>query len=110
MHLLPLSEIIATVIGVAYPGVQKVWDVYNRLISKFGDEYTVLIQPSMEEMCKVVEPKIAEAVVRVREEKVKVIPGYDGVYGQLVLFEEEEREKPSEKLEKIKQRSLADFI
>lgn len=110
MHLLPLSEIIAAVIGVAYPGVQKVWDVYNKLVSKFGDEYNVLIETSIEEMSKVVEPKIAEAVVRVREEKVKVIPGYDGVYGQLVLFEEEEREKPSEKLEKIKQRSLADFI
>jgi len=110
IHLLPLSEIIATVIGVAYPGVQKVWDVYNRLISKFSDEYTVLIQPSMEELSKVVEPKIAEAVVRVREEKVKILPGYDGVYGELVLFKEIERKKPSEKSEKMRQPSLTDFI
>jgi uncharacterized protein (TIGR00375 family) len=110
MHLMPLSEIIATVMGVTYPSVQKVWDVYNTLVAEFGDEYTVLIDASMEEMSKVVEPRIAEAIIRVREEKVKVLPGYDGVYGELVLFDKEEQEKTLEKSEKLKQRSLADFI
>jgi len=108
MHLLPLSEIIATVLGVAYPSVQKVWEIYNALVARFSDEYTVLIDASKEEMSKIVEPRIAEAVVRVREEKVKVIPGYDGVYGQLVIFEGSEEAKPRK--EPIKQRSLADFM
>jgi len=108
MHLLPLSEIIATVFNVTYPSVQKVWETYNLLVAKFGDEYTVLIDAPMEEMSKIVEPKIAEAVVRVREERVKVIPGYDGVYGQLVIFEEQEI--APKKIEKIKQQSLADFM
>jgi len=108
MHLLPLSEIVATVLGVTYPSVQKVWEIYSPLVARFGDEYTVLIDASIEEMSKIVEPKIAEAVVRVREEKVKVIPGYDGVYGQLVILEEQE--KPPKKVEKIKQQSLADFM
>jgi len=109
MHLLPLSEIIATVLSVAYPSVQKVWDVYNTLVARFGDEYSVLIGASLDEMSKIVEPRIAEAIIRVREEKIKVSPGYDGVYGQLVLFEEQQ-EKIPEKLEKIKQRSLSDFM
>jgi DNA helicase-2/ATP-dependent DNA helicase PcrA len=86
-----------------------VWDVYNTLVARFGDEYSVLIGASLDEMSKIVEPRIAEAIVRVREEKIKVSPGYDGVYGQLVLFEEQQ-EKTSEKLEKIKQRSLSDFM
>ncbi len=108
MHLLPLSEIIATVLGVSYPSVQKVWSIYNTLIAKFAKEYAVLIDASEEEMSKIVNPKIAEAIVRVREEKVEVIPGYDGVYGQLLIFEEQKETIP--KREKIKHQSLADFM
>ncbi len=109
MHLLPLSEIIATVLGVSYPSVQKVWDIYNTLIARFGNEYNVLINASREEISKVVNPEIAEAIVRVREEKVRVIPGYDGVYGQLLIFPEQ-REDAMPEREEIKQRSLADFM
>ena len=107
-HLLPLGEIISTVLGASYPSVQKVWDVYNLLIGKFGDEYTVFMDAPMEQMSEIVEPKIAEAIIRVREGKVHVTPGYDGVYGQLVLFEEPGKTQP--KNEPIKQRRLADFI
>ncbi len=109
MHLLPLSEIIATVLGVSYPSVQKVWDIYNTLIARFGNEYNVLINASREEMSKVVNPEIAEAIVRVREGKVRVIPGYDGVYGRLLIFPEQ-REKIMPEREEIKQKSLADFM
>ncbi len=108
MHLLPLSEIIATVLGVSYPSVQKVWEIYNTLTAKFSSEYNVLIDASEEEMSKVVNPQIAEAIVRVREGKVKVIPGYDGVYGQLVIFPEQRATMPQR--DRIKQKSLADFL
>ena len=106
MHLLPLSEIIATVLGATYPGTQRVWSVYNPLVARFGDEYTVLIDAPKQEMSKVVDPKIAEAIIRVREGKVRVTPGYDGIYGQLVIFEEGEEEP----LERVKQRSITNFM
>jgi len=110
MHLLPLSEIIATVLGTAYPSQPKVWEIYNTLIGRFGDEYTVLIDATKEEMQKIVDSKIAEAIIRVREEKVKVIPGYDGVYGQLVIFEEENKRNTGAVLEsRDKQRTIMDF-
>jgi uncharacterized protein (TIGR00375 family) len=108
MHLMPLSEIIATVLGVAHPSTGKVWSIYNTLIARFGNEYAVLIDASKEEMSKVVDPQIAEAITRVREEKVEVIPGYDGVYGQLIIFPEREKTMPEKR--KVKQRSLADFL
>jgi uncharacterized protein (TIGR00375 family) len=107
MHLLPLSEIIATVVGATSPGTRKVWSVYNTLIAKFGNEYAILIDASEEEMSKIIDPKIAQAIVRVREEKVRVVPGYDGVYGQLVIFPES---KEVTEYTRIKQRSLVDFI
>ncbi len=107
MRLLPLSEIITAVVGVSYPGTKKVWSIYNPLIQKFGDEYTVLIDASKEEMSKIVDPLIAEAIIRVREEKAHVIPGYDGVYGQLVIFDE--KQEATQQL-KPKQKSMSDFM
>jgi uncharacterized protein (TIGR00375 family) len=114
MHLMPLSEIISTVLGAASPSVKKVWDVYNLLVERFGNEYAVLIDASKEDMAKIVGPKIAEAVIRVREEKVKIVPGYDGVYGQLVLLEEERQEEKSKEKsptsQQRRQQSLFDFM
>lgn len=107
-HLLPLSEIIATVLGVNYPGTKRVWNVYNPLVARFGDEYTVLMDAPPEEISQIVDPRIAEAILRVREEKIRVIPGFDGVYGQPVLFKEAEKEKTSP--QRPKQRSIADFM
>lgn len=107
MHLLPLSEIIAVVLNVSSPSLENVWQIYNNLIARFGSEYAVLINASMEEIAKVSDLKIAEAIVRVREEKARVTPGYDGVYGQLVLFEEEKAEK---RIGKVPQRSLTEWV
>ena len=107
MRLLPLSEIIATVLGTSSPFTQKVWSIYNQLIERFGDEYAVLIDASKDELNKIVDEKIAEAIVRVREGRVKVTPGYDGVYGKLVIFEENFSEKPF--AGRVQQLNLTDF-
>jgi len=85
MRLMPLSEIIATVINAASPSTQAVWKIYNPLISKFGDEYTVLIDTPKKELASAVDERVADAIVKVREGAIMVVPGYDGVYGKLVL-------------------------
>lgn len=108
MRLLPLSEIIATVLGASSPFTQKVWSIYNQLIEGFGDEYAVLIDASKDALSKIVDEKIADAIVRVREGKVQVIPGYDGVYGKLVISEESHPKKPFP--ERVQQLNLADFL
>jgi len=107
MRLLPLSDIIATVLGVDSPSTQAVWKIYNSLIDKFGDEYTVLIDASKDALAEVAEAPIADAILRVREGSVSVIPGYDGVYGKLVLGVGASAEKPSSR--RVQQLNLADF-
>jgi uncharacterized protein (TIGR00375 family) len=107
MRLLPLSEIIATVLGVDSPSIQAVWKIYNSLIGKFGDEYTVLIDASKDLLTEVAEAPIADAILRVREGSVSVVPGYDGVYGKLVLGVGASAEKPSRR--RVQQLNLADF-
>jgi uncharacterized protein (TIGR00375 family) len=106
MHLLPLSEIIATVLGSDSPSAQRVWNIYNSLVARFGNEYAVLIDASHELLREVAGDEIADIVLRVREQKAKVIPGYDGVYGKLVLSEEESGDIVSRRVQQL---NLTDF-
>jgi uncharacterized protein (TIGR00375 family) len=109
-RLLPLHEILAAVVGTDSPAIQAVWKPYNLLLERFGDEYTVLLDASFEEMAKVVDAPFAEAVVRVREGTAKVTPGYDGVYGQLVLGIDALKAKPKPlSTPRVQQRSMSDF-
>ena len=85
MRLLPLSEVIAAVLGTDTPSTQAVWKNYNALIEKFGDEYAVLMDKPLDELAQVVDASMAQAILKVRNGTAKVTPGYDGVYGQLVL-------------------------
>ncbi|MEM1581582.1 MAG: endonuclease Q family protein [Candidatus Bathyarchaeia archaeon] len=124
LHLLPLSEVISAVIGANSPNSQKVWSIYNALISKFGNEYAVLMYAALDDIARVTNPLIAEAIIRVREGKVKVIPGYDGVYGQIIIFPEKgigikgeteteisgEAKEERKEIKGQKQRALSDFF
>jgi len=107
MRLLPLSEIVATVLGAGSPSTQAVWKNYNSLIARFGDEYTVLIDASKDALTEVVEADVADAVLRVRKGSVRVVPGYDGVYGKLDLGVGASTEAPHRG--RVQQLNLADF-
>ncbi|MGD0070640.1 MAG: endonuclease Q family protein [Candidatus Bathyarchaeia archaeon] len=109
LRLLPLSEIIAAVLGTGSPSTQAVWKNYNLLVEKFGNEYTVLIDTPMDALAKVVDAPIAQAIVKVRNGTVKVTPGYDGVYGQIVLGVDAPAVKPKPAHGTVKQLNIADF-
>jgi uncharacterized protein (TIGR00375 family) len=107
-RLLPLSEIIATVLGTDSPSTQKVWSIYNALVEKFSNEYNVLIEAPFEALRTVSNEKVAEMIVKVREGKVRVIPGYDGVYGRLDVSAIDSGAQPVP--ERVQQMNLTDFL
>jgi uncharacterized protein (TIGR00375 family) len=82
--VLPLHEIISMYkqIGVNSKGV---WEIYNKLISKFENEFNILLEVSREKLIEVVDGNLVELILKNRKGEIKVKPGYDGVYGEAIL-------------------------
>ena len=108
--VIPLEEIIAETLGVGGAS-KKVGAMYERMVNVTSprpsphegreaqgreglyNEFQILLDLSEEEISKISNPGIARAVIRVREGKVRLEGGYDGVFGKIEIFSEEEREK-----------------
>jgi len=87
--LLPLHELIALNLGVGMQ-TSKVWTVYNNLIKEFENEFNILLNVSKEELIqKSVDAKLIDLILKNRTGNIKVIPGYDGIYGKAVIGEEQ---------------------
>ncbi len=84
--LVPLPEIIADTlgVGVATKGVKK---IYDGLISNLGNEFSILTEASLLNIEKWSNAGIADAVDRVRKGNIHIVPGYDGIFGVVKVFE-----------------------
>ncbi len=96
-RLVPLREIIAEAFK-STTASQKVQKEYQNLVSRFGGELRILLDMSSEELVKSFPSKIAEGIQRVHAGKIDIEPGYDGVYGKVKVFAQEN--------EPVKQTSL----
>ena len=84
-RLLPLYVVISRSTGINRLYARSVIGLQDRLIERFGSEFAVLLDAPQGALAEVVPPKVAAAIVSNREGNVRVVPGYDGVYGAPVF-------------------------
>ena len=99
-NLIPLNEIIAQALSKTSE-CKSVWDVYFRFIHEFGNEHKILTEVPIEDLRHLPPDNIGLGVERMRKGKVKIIPGHDGCYGKITLFEEEPSESEAQQQLKL---------
>ncbi|NLA08326.1 MAG: DNA helicase UvrD [Parcubacteria group bacterium] len=87
--LVPLLEIIAEVMNSTV-AAKKVQNEFERLINIFRDEISILTDISIKDIEAESDYKLAEAIKRVRENKLVISPGFDGEYGKVKIFADDE--------------------
>ena len=89
ISLVPLPEILSEIMQVG-PSSKSVIAEYENLINKLGPELSILTSVPVEEIEKVHSPILAEGISRLRKGQVIRQSGYDGEYGIIKLFNEDE--------------------
>jgi uncharacterized protein (TIGR00375 family) len=97
IHLIPLEEIIAEALGYRV-GTKAVEAEYERLTERAGSEFKILLDATPDELASFVPAKVLEGIIRMRQGKVSIIPGHDGVYGKITLFPEKKEGESKEQL------------
>ncbi len=90
--LVPLPEVLGEVLGVG-AGSKGVRSACQKLVARVGPELTVLRDAPLEDLEREGPPLLAEALRRMRAGEVIRQAGYDGEYGIVRMFNEEERRR-----------------
>lgn len=94
-RLIPLDEIIADAkqMGKSSMAVEK---EYRMLLSRFGTEFDILNKVPQDDLKKYAHPNVASGIICVREEKVRLEPGFDGEYGKIFIFDKNKDDRAGE--------------
>ena len=87
--LIPLKEVIGEIERVGSKS-KKVDAIYTNLIQKGQNEFNILLNIDIEELKKIGGQVFAEAIKRMRTGQVHLQAGFDGQYGVVKVFNEQE--------------------
>jgi len=89
--LVPLKEIIGEILNLG--SLSKAVDKeYLKLIKEFKSEFNILLYEDIANIEKI-NKAVSIGIKKVREGNLCIVPGYDGEFGKVKIFKEEERKK-----------------
>lgn len=101
-YVVPLSTIISKSLKKG-ENTKAVVEEYSKLIRYFGTEFAVS-EAEPEQIRLATSPAVADAIIKAIEGRVKWVPGYDGVFGKLILSDEQRKNSVDKR-----QKNLSDF-
>lgn len=87
--ILPLHEILS-ITHSSPVNSKKIIPIYDSLIKKLGNEFDILLHAEKQDIAKL-DPRSADLILQNRIGNIKVKPGYDGVYGEILLSETQKK-------------------
>ena len=66
----------------------------------FGSELSILLQSDVSTITKFSGEKVAQAIDKVRKGDISVDPGYDGVFGKVKIWSNEDKNEKQQKDQK----------
>jgi len=92
-HVIPLKELIADAFKKRIQAKAVIME-YEKMIEK-ASEFVILLDLSETELLKITKPEIVAGILRMRAGKINVRPGYDGIYGEIHVYNDEDYLKQS---------------
>ncbi len=117
VRLVPLAELIALHYNTSV-NTKQVMAKYFEIVGAFGNEFNVLLYVDEQKLKSIIKDEaLVRLIIKNRRQDMKVVPGYDGVYGKITPDEsrdEHENDVPGWMNENPKgktkgQSSLLDF-
>ncbi len=96
-NLIPLEEIIAEALGVGRD-TAVVRNEYLKLCRQYGSEFEVLLNVSAADLKNTTREKVAVAVEKARRGEIIINPGYDGEFGAIRIFADEQSASAQQQL------------
>jgi len=88
--IIPLEEVLAEILGCG-PKTKRVSTLLAKIVEKIGPEFSILKDVSVADIKEAGIPLLAEAIERIRNNSLHIQPGYDGEFGKIKIFTEEEK-------------------
>lgn len=94
-NIIPLNEVIAQAVEKTAE-CRSVWDVYFHFVHEFETEHRILTEVPVAELSRLNPERVSLGVERMRKGAVNIVPGHDGCFGKISLFEKDALEEEAQ--------------